>query len=517
MSDSSVSAAGKAKVLVVGFDSAEPNLLEQWMDEGLLPNLKSLSERGLAGRLDVCDAMGDGNFWPTLYTGVGIGRHGRIFFKHADPQTYRDVGFNDDTDLMFPPFWRALSDSGKSVAVIDVFRAPLTPNINGIQIADWGVHGWAPHNRTRTWPPSLVDYVLARYGADPFAGSIEDYLVKQSDIRGAVDILNSRIKKKVELCRELLDQRRWDMFYVVFGEPHDIGHVAWHCHDPLHPKFDKLYAERNGDPVKAVAVALDAALGELIAYAAPSYVVVLAGLGMEAGGTANYVLDKILSRLDTASTSPLVRAIEKQVSRVLGGADRFRGKSQSKNEPLSRAEIRAKGKCFAVAYNEHAGAVRFNIIGREACGKIRSGEECERYFEWLSRGLLGIVNSATGQPIVRRIYRARDFAAGECSDRLPDFYVVWNRVPVFTEIESPLIGKMSVPYPRRTGDHTRNASVVIAGGRIPTGPSQRKIAPEDIAPTISCLLGVPLPKVDGRAIPEVLAKSDRPETTGVEG
>jgi hypothetical protein len=41
----------KNSVIAVGLDAAEPELLETWMNQGYLTNLKQLKDRGAYGRL----------------------------------------------------------------------------------------------------------------------------------------------------------------------------------------------------------------------------------------------------------------------------------------------------------------------------------------------------------------------------------------------------------------------------------------------------------------------------------
>jgi predicted AlkP superfamily phosphohydrolase/phosphomutase len=493
-----------AKVLFVGLDSVEPDILERWVGNGTLPNLQSLKSRGQFTQIATNPAIGDGAFWASVYTGVNLARHGRYFFRQTVPGTYYEKDFNEDEHLAYPPFWKTLSEHGKRVAVVDVFRAPLTPDINGIQVADWCVHGTKPGN-TRSFPADLAATVIARYGPDPFNGRIDSYLQTNPDIIAATRLLENRIRTKTRMCQDLLKEDSWDLLFTVFGEAHDIGHVAWHRHDSKHPLFDRKWAEEHGDPIKTVYVALDEAIGALAASVGQqTHIALLAGLGMEPACTANYVLDRILLRLELGSIGRHIQRTQRLYKRALTGVlqplflrAEFPGQGV---RPTGKSE-RAQRKCFSVPHNEHAGAIRLNILGREPNGKLRRGKESETFSRQLEKQLLRIQDTVTGERLVKEIIRSEDVFTGKRQDSLPDMFVIWNRVQPFSTIASPALGKIDIELPsRRTGDHSHNAVFGVFGCGMNSAASLGRIVPEDIAPTVSSLLGVSLKRADGCVI-----------------
>lgn len=488
-------------VLFIGLDSAEPGLLRRWMDDGSLPCLAGLVKQGRLAQVDTCPAIGDGAFWPSLYTGVNPARHGRYFLRQIVPGSYREREFDEDRQLASPPFWKQLSDTGRRVAVIDVFRAALTPGLNGLQLADWYVHGTCP-GTTRSWPPGFAQQTLARYGKDPFDGRIDSYLLANPDIHDAVRLLEKRIKRKTKLCVELLLGQDWDLFFTVFSEAHDIGHVAWHRHDPLHPLFDPAWSRQHADPVRKVYMALDASLGELVDSAGKdTHVVLMAGLGMEPACTANYVLDSILLRLEQGFWGRQSRRVRGLCRRVLRTA------SVGNSAPVPRSQRR----CYSVPHNEHAGAIRLNIAGREPAGRLRSAAEVRVFCDWLEKQLGAIRACDTGEPLVRQLIRSPDVFSGGRLCTLPDLFVVWNREKPFTRIASPVLGQMRIPLPqRRTGDHSRNAVFGIFGQGCRGVGEPVSMQAEDIAPTVCRLLGFDPGIFDGRVVEALLPEKQSP-------
>src|SRR5262245_9276934 len=154
-----------AKVLIIGLDGADRDLLQQWSQCGDLPTLQFLSRQGVCGEMLSPPGLGDDATWASLYTGVSPGGHGRYFYSQVWPGSYEETSFLD-ADLKREPFWETLSRAGRRVAIIDVPKCPVANNLNGIQLNDWLVHG-RDHKEVCSWPPHLASEVLTRFGPAP--------------------------------------------------------------------------------------------------------------------------------------------------------------------------------------------------------------------------------------------------------------------------------------------------------------------------------------------------------------
>ena len=491
--------SGFAKVLFIGLDSAEPELLLNWIDAGVMPTFRALQNSALWGAVATPPGLGNGATWPTLFTGVSAARHGRYHWNQFRPESYQTARFNEDTEYRHEPFWAVLSRAGRRVAVIDMVKAPLTSGINGIQLADWTTHGrtWP----MRSWPPLLTDQVTARFGADPVGGHTD--LPKGSPRRSPEqdkllrDQLVDRVRIKTDLSCYYLEQGGWDLFATVFGEPHDIGHQCWHLHDPAHPLHDPDWRRRFGDPIKDVYVALDAALAALLARAGEATVVVFTGPGMGPHYTANDTLDTILCHLEGRRPVPRAAArktLKSVCQRALPGTVRKRIGTLFHTVTRNGKEYR---KCFAVRHNLDSGAIRINLVGREPNGQVRPGTDYDTFCDQLTQDLQELVNLDSGEPLVKEVIRVRDVYKGQYADKLPDLLVRWNRRVPINWISSPKIGKIkNESLGNRTGDHTQNALFFAQGPRINPGRPLHATPIEAIAPSIAALLGVPLPEAD---------------------
>ena len=111
----------------------------------------------------------------------------------------------------------------------------------------------------------------------------------------------------------------------------------------------------------------------------------------------------------------------------------------------------------------------------------------------------------TGEPVVRRVWRANEFYRGPLMDHLPDLIVEWNRDTPVSRIHSEKTGEIAGTYQKcRTGDHSANGIFFMSAPGATTGPVSRNISIMDFGPTVAERLGVTLPDVDGRSFTDLV-------------
>jgi predicted AlkP superfamily phosphohydrolase/phosphomutase len=338
------------------------------------------------------------------------------------------------------------------------------------------------------------------------------------------------IATKAKLTKHFLGQGGWDFFAQVFTESHCVGHQCWHLHDPTHPWHNEEIARFVGDPVKDVYVAIDAAMGQILAEVDDDTTVVfLAGHGMGPKYQAQFLLDQILLRLGVAKApkvNPLPQApcvptlVNKLDSALTWGWQQLPSELQRSLKPMRKlvrswideppARPRptidpAAGQCFMVTNNFAHGGIRVNLIGREPEGKVTPGKEFDDVCSGLINDLMDIVNVKTGKPIVRRVIRTAEMYHGDYLNYLPDLLVEWTSdAPVYA-ISSKKIGEIRGEYRYcRSGEHTPHGLFIVKGPSVPVGEVDRTVSILDFAPTLTAMLGVHLPNTDGSLITEIV-------------
>ena len=493
------------KVLFIGLDAAERDLLLDWSASGLLPNLRALRDRGVWADAPALPGLGSGALWPSFSTGINPARHGRFFGFQMGPGTYETQKHRFE-EGQWRPFWKVLSDARRRVAVLNVPYDSLCDDINGVQVVNMGIHNPQPPGFGVS-PAELTSEINDRFGADP-VGKCDHYNSSHAELQELGKRLVERVHQKAKVSCEYLDQGGWDLFLTVFDESHCVGHQAWHLHDPSHPRYDAKLAQAIGDPVKDVYVAIDGAIGKLLERVdRETGVILFSGTGMGPNYSGNHLLDDILARLEKARFS-----VARPIAKTMRSAwhyipprirARYRFMGRRVEQTMLKPE-RSSRKTFAVLHNDISGAVRINTVGREPKGQIAPGPEFEAFCAQLTQDLLEIKNLESGEPLVKNVVRTTDLYKGEHASDFADLFVVWNRSGPVSSVGSPKIGKIVRPFTgNRTGDHTDHGLFLCCAPGLKPGYCKTPVSVLDFAPTVASLLGVALPEAEGQPIREL--------------
>jgi predicted AlkP superfamily phosphohydrolase/phosphomutase len=82
-------AAASRKLIILGVDGLDPDLLTKFMAEGKMPNFARLAEQGSFRRLTTSIPPQSPVAWSNLITGLNAGGHGIFDFIHRDPKTFQ--------------------------------------------------------------------------------------------------------------------------------------------------------------------------------------------------------------------------------------------------------------------------------------------------------------------------------------------------------------------------------------------------------------------------------------------
>ena len=506
----------RTRLLVVGIDAGDPDLILAGAAAGRLPRLAALLARGASGPTANPTGFYVGAVWPSFYTGVSPARHGRHCYCQIRVGSYDTARFRP-RDLKHEPFWDALARAGRRVAVLDVPKTFPSEGLLGLQLCDWGTHD--PEGEPASTPPELAAEVKARFGPDPVGRCDRRDRALAGDFAALRDGLVRRAGVRADVARHYLARGGWDLFLTVFSETHCVGHQCWHIHDPTNAFYDPaLRRALGGDPVEEVYAAVDRGVGVLLdAVGAETPVLVLASHGMGPHYDGTFLLPEILRRLLDPPSSPL----RQRGGELLAGAwqslppalrARLAGLRDRVRRPLADAlpstEMQGARRAFPVTNNDVYAAIRLNLVGREPHGRLHRGEEADAFCRELSRDLCALVRAGDGTPAVKRVLRTAELYSGPYLDDLPDLLVEWDRSAPITAVESPRTGRIEGHFGgMRTGDHRESGLWIAAGPAVAPGRQAEPVSVVDFAPTIGALLGVPLQGLDGVPIPALAASA----------
>jgi predicted AlkP superfamily phosphohydrolase/phosphomutase len=506
------------RIVIIGLDAADPDLVESWAREGHLPVIASLLEAGAWGRLSSPAKVSSGPAWPSFFSGTQPGSQGRFFTHQLESGTYR-LETKRAKQIDATPFWVHAGRTGRTVATVDVPKTWPRTDVNGVQVIGWGAH--APAWECSSSPPALIKNLVQRFGAHPIPNCDEVRLKTTDDYAAFRDGLTEGVKRKAAISEHVLGLEDWDLFVTVFKEPHCAGHRLWHVLDHDHPGHDAELAEKLGNPVLDVYRALDEAVGRLVEAAGAATVVLFSPYGMGPAYGGSHLLPDVLQRMGLAGgddgkgdkrvrpearDSVLERAplgLIRLARRIVPPQmwDRLTCRLLAAGKPWSRS------RAFCVP-GDHTGAIRINLAGREPEGVVEAGSQYEALCEELEAELRALVNPDTGKPAVREVSRPHRLFHGKHLADFPDLIVRWTGDAPIRTLISPRIGKVEgVDTSRRTGEHWPDGFVLARGPRIAPGATvtAEDACVMDVAPTILELLGVPATaEMEGRALRELL-------------
>lgn len=429
-----------AQLLMVALDGSDGHLIDRMTRAGELPHLAALRQRGMFRFLDNSDEMSDDSIWASFHFGAPLAEHGRYHYLRPLKSGKIGMGVNEEDGSR--TFWARLSARGLSVAVLDIPKCPRPVALNGIQLADWLVHG-RYFKGPQSYPPDLAPETVARFGAP--ARSWCDFhqdLPDDDQIRAMLADFLDWIEMKRRAALHHLAARDWDLFVVGFKEAHCAGHGLWQLADPGHAEYDADRVARLGDPIGTIYRALDAALGDLVAAAGPeAEIVAFSNSFMEPNGTVLHLQEALAARIDADLTARYGRFSEAANNRLRA----LRGR------PLRHL-------CQTVPSNENHVALRLSR---------RDPARFDAMMDDTLTLLAGITDPETGQPVFDRIDRPSTLRTGASADVLPDI-VAWcrpNAMPA--ALASNSLGRIEAEGRRmRPGNHSMGGAVIAAGPRV---------------------------------------------------
>lgn len=512
-------AVPKRRVLLIGLDSADAELIESWAEAGFLPTFARLRREGMWGRIGTSAEVMHVSAWPTLYTGTTPGHHG-LYHAYQIREGSQLIHRTDPANCGQPPFWKYLDAAGRRCIIFDAFMDYRLPGFRGMQILDYGTWTW--FGEPGSTPPGMLGDIRRRFGPYP-APEHSNCLQVPEDTRGFADQLISGARLKSRIARALIAEQDWDFLFLTFGEPHGAGHYLWHVGDPDYPTHP--VAANGVNLVRDVYAGVDAAIGEIIDTLDDRTTVMLtSGDGMGPNYSGCHLMPEMLHRMGhfyagnvgggAQSTAPkrgllasLRQAVpfglRQWVTRCLPRSVRYRMSMKWVNSGIDWS----RSRLFCIP-NSNEGYFRVNLRGREPQGIVTPGAECQELLGELCEELARLRNPANDRPAADRIFRMDQVYTGGRRGDLPDAVINWNLAARVTDqVESPAAGLIRgkaghAVSPFYNGNHRATAFVLARGPAVREGRSLEAGHILDIAPTILAMLGVDAPvQFEGRAWP----------------
>jgi len=514
------------KVMIIGLDGMEPELVAQWHAEGRLPNIGRLIDEGIFSPLRSTVPPTTAPAWTTVLTGCNEGRHGTYDFRYQEPGTYR-VQLAHDGLRSAPTMWEHLSGTGTTFASVEVPCTYPPPSLEGgVIVSGMEKPNFTPQSCN---PPELY--------AELRAAGLEDLWHYNPDFRDKLDWdkLVESMQERVVLTEYLTRNHPAALYMQVLMPTDHYAHLYF--------GKDEVPLTDGGtlkQPLRSVYELVDDYVGQILdkARGPETNLIVLSDHGFwREDFTMNvsaWLREEGYLKLH-ATRNLLSSRVARSLKRVLPG--------QLKHLiSRTRAGQRSLGMDFEArfdwprtrAYCWGMGAkIRINVRGREPQGIVEPGAEYDELRETIIAQLTELRNPTSGKPVFKRVWRREELyegprvedahdIVGEASDNVslnsnlhdPAVPVFFEKTPDNLRVLAGVINKPLTP-----GQHSSHGVLILHG---PAFDSDRTLTEvpglADVAPTAMHLVGADVPGgMDGRVLEDVLEdawKAEHPVTRG---
>ncbi|MEP6699618.1 MAG: alkaline phosphatase family protein [Verrucomicrobiota bacterium] len=297
-----MTASSDRRVLLIGWDAADWQIIHPLLDAGLMPTLQHLIETGAMGNLASLSPMLSPMLWTSIATGKRAYTHGVRGFAEPLPDRsgVRPVGTRSRT---CKALWNIASQSGLTSVVCswqashpaEPIAGAMVSNLFTVPTPGTTPERWPPPEGS-VQPPALSD-ALSEFRVHPLeieAPPLQQLLPRaaeldQSDpaVRYRLNFLRERLAEVISIhavATELLESQPWNFGAVYYECIDQLGHEFMPFHPPRLPEVYEHDFEFYKDVMTGIYRFHDLMLGRLIELAGPNaHVMIVSDHGFQSG------------------------------------------------------------------------------------------------------------------------------------------------------------------------------------------------------------------------------------------
>lgn len=512
------------RVLVIGIDGATFRLMRPLMDNGYMPFLREVEERGALGTLQTIYPPVTAPAWSSFMTGKNPGKHGVYEFLHRKRGTMEQIPVNAGM-LGSETLWEMMSKAGKKMVVVSVPLCYPPFPVNGTLMSDF----LAPKGaRDLSYPPELLKEVEDKFG---------EYLLyhkqvyTKDNVANVLQELEDNTAYRQRAAEYLLQRDPWDFAMVYFEGTDRLQHELWHVIDPTSPMHDAQEAEQFAERTRNYFRQLDDGVRKLtelaLAQDPDTQIILMSDHGF--GAIHQFVnfniwlLREGFLKLKQDIPTQLKHALFNlgltpslgyKMSMNFGFANlRLSQGMTNRNQILDlvrrgflsfRNVDWTKTRAFS---SGNYGQIFVNLQGRELYGSVPP-EEFQTVVDQIGARLLELRDPKTGRQVVAKVYKQSDVFWGEFIDDAPD--VVFSLAENYKALGTLEFASNRIIEPAfgNSGDHRMDGFVGMLGSNIKQNVKIEGANIMDVAPTILYLMGLKIPSdLDGQVLTAPLKDS----------
>lgn len=496
------------KVLIIGLDGADYKLTKRLMEQGKLPNLMRIRDKGVFGPIKSVPNMVSAPAWISFATGKNPGKHGVFHFSEFKENSYNKKLINRNSYSGIT-FWQILSQNRKKSILINIPITYPSKPFNGLMIS--GIDSPAIMSKGFTYPPSLIHEVINKIGSYIIIPDVS-YYYRHGDYKRAVEVIYEAMMLRFKTACYLMDSYNWHLFIVVFNLPDIAQHFFWKFHDSNYYYFQNEKNDEYKDIINNIYIKLDEYVGELIKRAGKDVNSIVMS---DHGGAPNHRGAAFLQhwlkreglmvpRRGTIASSAL--AVFKK-SYLFFDKRLTLGTKKKLENLFPQLKAWAKGqynlpaidfslsKAFIDGPTDH---IWINLKSKFPQGIVEDGQEYEELKEYICQNILLATDPLTGQKMVEHIFTKEEIYSGKYVEKAPDLLVRYRDGVTYSDEK---VTKNETFADVVSGAHSLYGILLMSGNVIKKRHQARDKELIDLAPTILHLFDIQIPRdIDGKVM-----------------
>ncbi|MCD6193247.1 MAG: alkaline phosphatase family protein [Candidatus Aminicenantes bacterium] len=245
-----------SKVIVIGIDGMDCKLVEKFQND--MPNFKKIKEESPKIKMKSVFPPDTTPAWASIYTGLSPASHGVINFVNVADKSggYRPFKVNDKY-FQGRTFWDLANSCGKKACVILPCNIYPGWEINGTMICRINKIS-AQNHPLSAFPKSVLD----RYSTSSSELNLFQGFVAKGKLPEFVVNCKMRTKAEFDLGIKILQNEKWDLFFLYFSALDGIQHYFWSYFDETHPNYPGENPYK--DVIKEFYILIDELVGKFV-------------------------------------------------------------------------------------------------------------------------------------------------------------------------------------------------------------------------------------------------------------
>lgn len=286
------------KLLLIGWDAADWQVIKPLIEQGKMPCLKALMEKGVSGNMATLQPALSPMLWTSIATGKRAYDHGILGFAEYNSKLER-VEPIKATKRKVKSFWNILNEAGLKTNVINWWPSHPAEKLNGVSVSNFYHQGapvygeqW-PMDKSCVFPEELFQKLkdLRLHPGELTLSHIWPFIPEAHKLDPEKDKVLKPLMRVLAHCCSIhnavtyaMEHEEWDMTAVYYEAIDHFSHLAMKYHPP---KLKDL-SQEDFDLYKGVVEGAyrfhDMMLERLVELAGPEcHIILLSDHGFQSG------------------------------------------------------------------------------------------------------------------------------------------------------------------------------------------------------------------------------------------